>query len=153
MRRWTRPREAATNERGETLIELMITVVLLGILATGIVAALGTNIRVSDFDAKLAGSEAVLRSYAQAWQNTPYLPCTSSANPYGTNPPNGFTAPSGYTAALVVPVSVWDGTSGATSPAVFKTCPATDTGLQSLSLRVTPAQGAAQTLTILKRKP
>ena len=153
MRTWTGPRRAASSERGETLVETMITVVLLAILTTGIISSLGTNIRVSDFDARLAGSEAVIRSYAQAWQRAPYLPCTSSANPYGTTVPDGFTAPSSYTASLVSPVKVWNNTSGSSGPATFSNCPATDTGLQSLDLQVTSSRGASQTLTIMKRKP
>ena len=141
------------TERGETLIETLIAVVLLAILSTGIVASLGTNIRVSSFDAGLAGSEATLRSYAQAWQNAPYLPCTTSANPYGTSPPPGFTVPTGYTATLVSPVKVWDSTTGVTNNMAFKTCPATDTGLQALQLRMHPPTGGTQTLTVMKRKP
>jgi type II secretory pathway pseudopilin PulG len=146
-------RRCRRTERGETLIETLFTVALLGILSVGIVASLGTNIRVSGFDAGLAGSEATIRSYAQAWQAAPYLPCTASANPYGATQPAGFTLPTGYTATLVSPVKVWDSTTGVSSNAAFKTCPATDTGLQSLQLRVHPPTGGTQTLTILKRKP
>jgi type II secretory pathway pseudopilin PulG len=140
------------SERGETLVETMITVVLLGLLAVGVVASLGTNILVSDTDARLAGSEAVIRSYAQAWQNMPYQPCTSSANPYGASAPAGFTAPTGFTASLVS-VKAWNSGSGASSPATFTACPTTDTGLQSLDLKVASSRGTEQTLTIVKRKP
>ena len=152
MRSGSGPRRAARSETGETLVETMITVVLLAVLTTGIVASLGTNIRVSDFDARLAGSEAVIRSYAQAWQRAPYLPCTSSSNPYGTTTPPGFTAPASYTATLVA-VKAWNSSSGSSGPATFNACPATDTGLQSLDLQVTSSRGASQTVTIMKRKP
>jgi type II secretory pathway pseudopilin PulG len=152
MRSSATPRRGR-GERGETLIETMITVVLLAMLAVGVIASLGTNILVSDNDARLAGSEAVLRSYAQAWQRAPYLPCTSSANPYGTAAPDGFTAPTRYTATLVSPVKVWNSGSGASSPATFTACPATDTGLQTLDLKVSSDRGTEQTLTIQKRKP
>ena len=144
------PRVPMQADRGETLVETMIAVVLLGMLAVGIVAGLGTNLRVSTADAQIAGSEAVLRSYAQAWDAQPYAACTSSANPYPAQP-TGFTAPSGYTASLVAPVQTWNGTSGSSSNAIFVNCPATDSGLQALTLKVTSAGGPNQTLTITKR--
>jgi len=146
-----------SKERGETLIETMITVILLGLLATGIVSAFATNIRVSAFDAGLSGSETVLRSYAEAWDRQTYAPCTSpgsTVNPYGSTQPADFTATSGYTASVTA-VTFWDGNDPSGSPAVFQPgCPATgDTGLQSMTLKVLPSSGPSQTLTITKRKP
>jgi len=140
----------ARNEQGETLIETLISVVLLALLATGIVAGLGTTLRSASFDAQVAGSEAVLRNYAQAWDAQPYASCASSANPYPSQP-SGFTPPSGYTTSLTSPVEVWNGTSGSTSSAVFVNCPASDTGLQALTLAVRSGTGPTQTLTITKR--
>lgn len=142
------------HEGGETLVETLLAVMLLGILATGIVGAMASTVTVSDFDAQQSGAETVLRSYAEAWDRTTYATCTAnqSTNPYGSTPPSGFTAPSGYT-ATVSSVTFWNGTS--TAPAVFgATCPGGgDVGLQSLALQVTPNRGPAQSLTIQKRKP
>jgi type II secretory pathway pseudopilin PulG len=142
------------RESGETLVETMISMVLLGLLATGVVAGLGTNIKTADLDSQLSGSESVLRSYAQAWDARPYLACTSSANPYGATVPPGFTPPAGYTASVQSPITVWDGdrtAAASASGAKFVNCPATDTGLQGLTLNVTPPRGPTQTVTITKR--
>jgi type II secretory pathway pseudopilin PulG len=143
-----------TTQAGETLIETLIAVILLGLLGVGVVAAMTSIISVSDYDAKQSGAETVLRSYAQAWNRAPYVACTggSPANPYGSTTPPGFTLPSGYTAS-VSGVTFWNGTSS--TPVTFGgTCPASgDAGLQSLSLRVTSPRGPAQTLTIQKRSP
>lgn len=141
------------RQSGETLIETLFTVVLLGLLGVGIVAAMASIISVSDLDAKQSGAETVLRSYAQAWNRADYQPCTSpTTNPYGSASPPGFTMPSGYT-ATVSGVTFWNGTSSA--PVTFAaTCPATgDAGLQALTLRVAAPRGPAQTLTIEKRTP
>jgi type II secretory pathway pseudopilin PulG len=144
----------AREELGETLVETLLTVALLGILATGIVGAMASVIRASDFDAKQAGSEVVLRSYAEARTHAPYLPCTAgqSTNPYGSSSPSGFVAPANYT-ATVSTVTFWNGTSS--SPLTFlPTCPATgDAGLQSLTLQVVPPSGPTQTLTVETRSP
>lgn len=142
------------RESGETLVETMVSMVLLGLLATGIVIGLDTNIRTADLDSQLAGSESVLRSFAQAWDAQPYLACTSSANPYGSGQPQGFTPPAGYTTSLQSPVTVWDGdrtAAASASGAKFVNCPASDTGLQGLTLKVTPPRGPTQTVTITKR--
>src|SRR4051812_34958621 len=149
-------RARARDHRGETLIETLMTVALLALLATGIVAAFATNIRVSDVDAHLSGSEAVLRSYAEAWDRSDYLACTAGlpTNPYGSTQPPDYTATSGYTASVTA-VTFWDGNDPSGAPAVFQpTCPlAGDKGLQSLTLNVQPSSGPPQTLTITKRKP
>jgi type II secretory pathway pseudopilin PulG len=141
------------TDAGETLVELLVTVVLLGILATGIVAALGTNVRVSDFDARVAGTEAVLRSYAQAWDGRDYQPCSTSdpsANPYGATEPPGFVLPSRYTAAPAQ-VRFWDGSaSGSTTTMFGDSCPG-DKGLQAITLAITADGGTTERITITKR--
>jgi type II secretory pathway pseudopilin PulG len=141
------------GHRGETLVETLLTVVLLGILASGIVGALFTTIRVSDLDAQQAVAEPLIRSYAEAWRRVPYAPCTagSSVDPYAATAPPGFTLPSGASAS-VISVRFWDGTS--TAPASFvATCPAGgDQGFQQLTLRVQTRRGPAQTLTIGRRR-
>ena len=80
------------RQSGETLVETLITVVLLGLLGVGIVAAMASVISVSDLDAKQSGAETVLRSYAQAWNRAPYVSCTASqsTNPYGCHAATGL---------------------------------------------------------------
>jgi type II secretory pathway pseudopilin PulG len=142
------------SQSGETLLETLITVVLLGLLGAGVVSAMASIISVSDLDARQSAGETVLRSYAQAWERAAYVPCVASqaTNPNASTTPPGFTAPAGYT-ATVVSTDFWNGTSSA--PVTFvATCPATgDKGLQALNLRVTPPRGPAPTLTIEKRTP
>lgn len=142
----------ARDFRGETLVETLISVILLGLLASGIVTALATTINASDLDARQSAAEPALRSYAAAWSRVPYQACTagSTSNPYGSSDPSGYTAPNGFTAS-VTSVKFWDGTSA--SPAVFAaTCPSgADQGLQELTLQVRPPRGATQTIAIDKR--
>ncbi len=142
------------RQAGETLVETLLSVILLGLLGAGIVTAMASVISVSDFDARQSAAETVLRSYAQAWSRAAYVPCTASqtTNPYTAVVPPGFAAPTGYT-ATISGTRFWNGTSS--TPVTFvATCPATgDAGLQSLNLRVAPPRGPAQTLTVEKRKP
>ena len=142
------------RQSGETLVETLFTVVLLGLLAVGMVSAMATIVSVSDVDAKQSGAETVLRSYAQAWNRADYQPCIANqaTNPYGATVPPGFTLPSGYT-ATISSATFWNGTSNA--PVAFvATCPATgDAGLQALTLRVAAPRGPAQSVTIEKRTP
>lgn len=142
------------TSRGETLVETLLSVVLLGILTVGILGALVATTTASDVDAKQAASEPGLRSYAEAWARVPYAPCTagSSTNPYGATSPPGFTAPAGYVAS-VASVTFWNGTS--TNPAVFSaTCPASgDKGLQAIGLQLRPPRGPVQSVTINRRSP
>lgn len=141
------------GERGETLVETLLSVAMLGLLATAIIAALFTTTSVSDLDAKQSAGEPALRSYAEAWRRATYESCTagSSANPYGTTTPPGFTAPAGFTASITA-IKFWDGTSS--NPVVFNaTCPAAgDQGLQEITLEVDHPRGTPQTLTILRRE-
>src|SRR5215510_16442827 len=74
---WRRKRPP--DDRGETLIELLVTVVLLGTAVVAIVAALGTAIRVSDIHRKQANGGAYVRAYAEALETYVaagnYQPC------------------------------------------------------------------------------
>lgn len=145
----------ARGSAGETLVELLVTVVLLGLLATGIVAALATNTRVSDFDARQAGTEAVLRSLAQAWDARDYVPCSTddpTANPYGAGLPPGFDLPDGYTADPAR-VRFWTGSTDGTTNTMFgATCPGDgDQGLQAIDLAITAEGGTTERVVITKR--
>lgn len=131
-------------DRGETLIELLVTVVILGITVVAIVGGIGVGIRMSDIHRKQATAGAYVRNYAEAVQSSVaaggYVACL---------PPStaGFTVPTGYTASVVGgSVRSWNGTA-------WTAC-TVDSGLQQLTLQVASTDGrASERLTIVVRKP
>ncbi|WP_164512434.1 prepilin-type N-terminal cleavage/methylation domain-containing protein [Nocardioides baekrokdamisoli] len=143
-----------TDDHGETLIELLVAVVIIGIGAIAILGGFEFSIKASVLGRNQATSDAYVRTLAEKIQNTlntsgTYKTC-ASATQYLTASvksvlPTGFTATS--TAA-----KIWNG-SGWTS-----TCSAaTDTGVQLVVLTVTSTgtgvHQANEKLTVVLRKP
>jgi type II secretory pathway pseudopilin PulG len=99
-----RPRlERARSEAGDTLIEVLIAMMVIGITATAILGAFSTSISASAEHQNLASLDTVLKSFVESAtyqiEQAPagsYLFTTScsSPNPYSslTSPPGKFTA-------------------------------------------------------------
>ncbi|MFF0264211.1 prepilin-type N-terminal cleavage/methylation domain-containing protein [Kribbella sp. NPDC004536] len=138
-----------TDESGESLLELLIAVAIMGIAVVAIMAGLVTSVLVSDVHRKQATAGTAVRDYAEAIQtfvaNGNYVDSCGSITPY--NLPS-FTVPTGYTKSVVAgSVRYWSGSSWQTS------C-ATDLGLQRLILQVASNDGrASERVTVVLRKP
>src|SRR5690242_1565845 len=94
-----------SEERGETLVELLVALAILGIAVVAVIGAFGSSITLSDVHRKQASAGAAVRNYAELVADyvagTGYSSCAAaSAYSAGTV---GYTAPSGYTAS---PVSI-----------------------------------------------
>src|SRR5688572_7252751 len=96
-----RPRR---NQSGETLIEVLAAVMVLGIAALAILAGMELSIKTSDVHRKQTTGSAYARSYAEAIQRhiaadaANYMPC-AGANVYtpdivgfGSQMPAGYSA-------------------------------------------------------------
>src|SRR3954464_15696411 len=95
MSRWT-------EETGETLVELLVTIVVISIGLVAVVAELGSTILASDAHSSMAGTEVVVRNYAdvvKAKAATPvaaasYIRCPAASDfkpPLADyTPPNGW---------------------------------------------------------------
>jgi type II secretory pathway pseudopilin PulG len=145
------PLRTVAYERGETLLELLIAVVILGVVVVAVVGGFATGTITSDVHRKQATAGAYAKDYAEAIETavtTATVPYTSCANTSTYASPAGFAAPSGY-GRSVVNVRYW---SGSTWQA---TCsPSTDVGLQQLTVRVASADGrAAEQVALVLRKP
>ncbi|MFE2327120.1 prepilin-type N-terminal cleavage/methylation domain-containing protein [Streptomyces sp. NPDC059385] len=135
-RRPRRPR----GEEGETLIEVLVAVVLMGVAFVAILGGMGTAIISSVTQQKVTGADSVVRSAAEKVLSAPYVSCAPG---YGTPEP-----PAGYT--VTVEVEYWDGV-GAFGPS----CPTADTGVQKVTLTVHstgPRPVGDTTLEVIKRE-
>jgi prepilin-type N-terminal cleavage/methylation domain-containing protein len=142
----TRP--SPSEDRGDTLIEVLIAIVIMGIAAAGIFGGLLTSVNLSSYHRSQSSAGVAVRDYGEAIVNyvggTGYASC-AAASAYGPATV-GYVAPSGYTASIVT-VQYWTGSAWSGS------C-GTDLGLQQLSLKVVPTNSrAAETLTVVVRKP
>ena len=146
-----RKRARGRGERGETLVELLVTVVIMGSAIVALVAGVATAIASSDTHRQDATAEGVLRAFAERTvdpRDVPYVDCATTAS-YSTTP-TGFTAPSGWSLSItgVSYLQADKSYSGA--------CPSPDLGAQQITLRaVSPhtKNGADQSIVVVKRKP
>ena len=143
-----------TDESGESLLELLIAVAIMGIAVVAIMAGLVTSVLVSDVHRKQATAGTAVRDYAEAIQTSVaadhYVPCADAASykPDALTP--AFSAPSGFTPIVVAgSVRYWNGSSWQTSCSI-----ASDLGLQQLTVQVTSADNrATERVTVVLRRP
>lgn len=142
-----RRRERALSEReaGDSLVELLVTMVVLGIATTGVTGALSAVGRGSAMHRQQILAQNVLRSWAEQVSAAPYADCATA----GSVAAPAAAMPSGF-AASVTGVQYWNGTAFAGS------CTA-DTGVQRITLRVTAPNGlspaVSQSVAVVVRKP
>ncbi len=137
--------EALRDDRGTTLVELLVTVVILGLALVALLGGLGTAVIVSDQHRQQAVAGAAVRSYAEAVGAAAYVNCATSAQLAN---PTGYASPAGYT-STVTRVQYWN----PNTRQFVNTCASPDPGAQKVSLRVTSNRGqATETLEIIVRK-
>ena len=140
------------DDKGETLIELMIAVAIMGIVVVAIVGGIATSIMMSDIHRKQATAGAYVRNYAEAVVAYVAVPGNFNAT---TSPialqtavaAAGFAAPTGFTPAVVL-VQCWNDTGQ-----VFGGCAAGNT-VQQVTLTVASSDTrASESLVVVVRKP
>lgn len=147
------------DDGGFSLIEVLISIVIIGICFGGLLGAMGTSVLASGINREQADAHDVLVSAAEAVKDESRN-AFSCASPPTYNPLAGVTLPSDWAGGTVrlgtaadVPAAplqsgYWDG-------AAFHvaTC-GTATDLQRITLIVTsPGARATERLTIFKRRP
>jgi type II secretory pathway pseudopilin PulG len=148
-------RAGREDEAGDTLVELLVTIVILGIAVVGIIGALGNATLSSDLQRRSADGDTVLRSFAAYVLSKPYVPCNPSP-PTLTSYSSGFVvaAPVAGYAPSVTAVEYWNGNVPLDASSSFSgSCASTgDKGLQVVRLSVTtPGGRGSQSISVYKR--
>jgi len=155
------------GERGDSLIEVMLTVALLGIGFVAILNSVSSSMTISSGSRVRSHADALLVRYAENLIAVPYEPCSGGAGPYATaatsaipstDLPDGITVGAPGTAppqsnAFELSISSVGYWNGDLSPATFSsTCPPSDPGSEELTLLVHAGDGSYnETMIIVKR--
>jgi Tfp pilus assembly protein PilV len=118
------------EQRGETLVEICITLVLIGAIVGAFFAAYSTMVNASTSHRDLVTADTALRDYAEATKAAVRSDCTAVGATYDVS----YTPPSGFTVNSLT----------------GQTCPSTDS-TQQVDLSVTMPNGSTKTLTIAVR--
>jgi Tfp pilus assembly protein PilV len=120
------------DETGESLIEIILALVILGAVISAMLAAIATSARSSKNHRDLVTADAVLRNYAEATKSAVRSSCTSNGATYTVTyaPPSGFSV----------------------NPLSGQPCPAT-TSVTAVHLHVTLSSGTSKPLDIEVRSP
>ncbi len=120
-----------TRDRGESLVETILTIMIISITVTALVSALGSAANAGNAQRNAVRADAVMRNYAEATKAASQT-CTP-----GTTFSVAYSPPPGY--------SVATSPSGGACPAVTTT--------QVLTLSVTGPTAATQSMQIRVRTP
>jgi type II secretory pathway pseudopilin PulG len=144
------------SEAGETLVEMLIAIVVIGIAVTAILGALLTSITASTQHRGLAVEDTLLRSYAEQAKQQIELPAPASSALYQPScqasyvvnwPPVGLTVPAGYN-VTITGIQYWTAAGFVDSSACQS-----DTGLQLITLTASGPSGLTQQLSFVVRNP
>jgi type II secretory pathway pseudopilin PulG len=129
------------GDQGETLLELIIAITILGVCVVAIGSGIAMSITISALHRNQANAQDALHNYAETLQGL-YQACTTAATPTAfytqslaqLGPP-GFGAPQ-------VSVQYWMPTGGPSGTGAFAAaCPGTDQGLQQVTLTLASTTG------------
>ena len=153
------------DDSGETLLEILLSIMIIGIAVTAVLGGVGIAAKASTQDERQIHAQALLRSWGEHIQarttDVSYVPCATPAT-YGPasawaytspTPPTGLEPlPSGF-GATVAAVRHWNGA----SPGAFAATCGAARGLQRLTLAMTVPDGVypgfTSTYEVVVRRP
>jgi prepilin-type N-terminal cleavage/methylation domain-containing protein len=132
------------NERGDTLIEILIAIVLIGLMMGALYGSITLGATGSNNQKNLATADGLLRNYAESAKTTVKAACASGNNFTVTAPTAPWDAPSGPSSVSSTPnLSTQNCPSKTSAPGVL---------LVQLSVTV-PHVSQPKTLQIALRSP
>lgn len=144
-------------ERGETLVELVIAIAILGIAGVAILVGMGFSVQASAINRNQAGGGAYLKSAAEAVQKDidssgTYPSCGAAAARYASDANSVISTTDvskGYVLAVLGAVQSWKGSAG------WGSCDAN--GVQRVRLQLTTpgdaTHGSVETMYVVVRQP
>lgn len=141
------PARPRRSEAGTTLVEVLITVMILGVAFVAILGGMGTSFGLSALHREQARVETEVRRYAEALKKATYVNSCSADAYTGV----AFTAGAAYSVTPPKVVGYVDEATGGS----LATCTTADPALHVVELSVASTQDdrAVETMTILKRSP
>lgn len=142
-----RSRRVAPSEEGRvrssaagfTLVEILVTVAILGLVTAGLFGTLSTFLMLGSVQRSTANIDQVVRTYSERIESASYVNCASSYP--------SVTLPSGYSFSAGPTFAYWNGD----SPATFGSTCSGDKGVQRISATVREqSSGKTQQLVIAK---
>lgn len=128
------------RDEGITLLELLITMVLMSIAFAAVLGGMGIFLKAANSQRTTASLDAHIRTYAEALLAAPYVDCATSAT-Y-----SNVTAPPGLASTVVV--TYWDGN----VPAAFGPTCSSDRGVQQLTITLRASDGVAADVVVGKSR-
>ena len=126
------------DDKGETLVEVLAAIIILGTAIAALLAGLGSTVANSSRHRDLATGNALLRGYAEAVKQSTragYINCATTYNVSAT----AYTLPPGWAAP---------------TNAVINPCPnGPDPGTQRVTITIITPKNVSQSLDIWVRKP
>ena len=133
-------RDSHSADEGTTLLELLLTIAIMGVAVATIVGGVMTAVVGSDANHKQGDVSIALRGYADNIASLPYQACPATYAPT-------YAVPTGFTASIGA-VEYWD----SLTSAFVSGCPASDFGYERLTLQVASLDGrASETVQVEKR--
>ena len=144
------PRAPGPNDEGETLLELMIAVAIMGIAVVAIVGGIATSILMSDIHRKQATAGAYVRNYAEAVVAYVAVPATSTRAHHLTTAPRRSASQRPRRIRRVGDVRVVLGR----RKQGFSSCCPTASAVQQVTLNIASSDSrASEALLVIVRKP
>jgi type II secretory pathway pseudopilin PulG len=145
-----RARHPVESEQGETLLELVIAIAILGISVIAIASGIAVSIVATDTQRKQATASVIARNYAESIEtyvaDGNYAPCQHPGAADNYEPATvGLSVPKPYTATLSAATS-WNGSR-------WITCSLPDSGVQKVTVTISSDGRATESLNIVLRKP
>jgi prepilin-type N-terminal cleavage/methylation domain-containing protein len=150
-------RRGVHADEGFSLVEVLVTIVIVGVTFSALLGGLITTITVSSLHRKQATADSVARSAAEWIKDgvqTPYQNCAG----VGAYSLSALPKPAGYSVAIQS-VEYWDGAASvagtpyALDSHLGPSCPGSgDKGTQRITIHVTSADGQAnESVQVVKR--
>jgi prepilin-type N-terminal cleavage/methylation domain-containing protein len=139
------------SDAGFSLVEIVITIAIVGVTFSAILGGLFASITVSALQRTEATADTVARSAAEVVKDSVQNPYNNCAGP-GAYSLTGVSVPSGFS-VHITDVAYWDGHPPAGGAVNFVSSCSGDVGIQRITISATSADGqATETVQVIKRR-